>query len=73
MRKLDICGVRGLAYPWISNYLEKIYQYLQLNDEKSDLLRVTCGVPQGSMEKEIQISKRWFDNQTKIKIDNFEN
>lgn len=49
-------GVRGLAYPWISNYLENRYQYVQLNDEKSDLLRVTCGVPQGSKEKEIEIS-----------------
>lgn len=46
-RKLDRYGIRGTAYKWIKNYLDNRHQYVQLNDEQSDLLRVTCGVPQG--------------------------
>lgn len=33
----------GLKTTWIDNR----HQHVQLNDEQSDLLRVTCGVPQG--------------------------
>lgn len=49
MTKLERYGIRGIAYTWLKNYLDNRKQYVQLNDEKSDLLRITCGVPQGSV------------------------
>ena len=49
LNKLEKYGVRGIANSWIKSYLEDRYQYVQLNNVKSELERVTFGVPQGSV------------------------
>ena len=47
--KLSMYGVRGNSFDWIQSYLSGRHQYVQLNEVKSDLLHVNCGVPQGSI------------------------
>jgi len=47
--KLEKYGVRGLANKWIASYLENRNQYVQYQDTSSDLRKITCGVPQGSI------------------------
>ena len=49
LKKLDRYGIRGVANSWIKNYLDDRYQYVQINNERSELKKVTCGVPQGSV------------------------
>lgn len=49
MRKLERYGIRGKAYFWLKSYLDDRYQFVQINDVRSDLMKVTCGVPQGSV------------------------
>lgn len=44
--KLDRYGIRGLVYSWLWSYLEDRYQYICIN---SKLLKVNCGVTQGSV------------------------
>ena len=47
--KLEFYGIRGTALEWIKNYLTERKQYVFFNDKASDLLPITCGVPQGSI------------------------
>ena len=47
--KLEFYGVRGPAKVWLKNYLHNRKQFVQIDDCKSTLLNVTCGVPQGSI------------------------
>ena len=47
--KLEHYGIRGLAKDWVCSYLEKIRQYVCINDSNSECLDVKCGVPQGSI------------------------
>ncbi len=49
LNKLERYGIRGVAKSWIKNYLDDRFQYVQINNEQSELRRVTCGVPQGSV------------------------
>jgi len=49
LSKLLKYGIRGVAYDWFVSYLNGRKQYVKLNGTKSDLLPVTCGVPQGSI------------------------
>ena len=49
LNKLELYGVRGVAHKWITNYLKDRKQYVCLNEIKSNLCAVTCGVPQGSI------------------------
>ncbi len=49
MMKLERYGIRGKAYAWIKSYLHDIQQFVQINNVKSVLMKVTCGVPQGSV------------------------
>ncbi len=49
LNKLQTYGIRGIAYTWMKSYLKDRYQYVQLNNVKSNKLKVTCGVPQGSV------------------------
>ena len=49
MTKLMSYGIRGLPLQWFSSYLSNRYQYVYLQNEKSNLLNVTHGVPQGSI------------------------
>ena len=39
---------RGTQLAWFSDYLVNRYQYVKIGNVESDLLRITCGIPQGS-------------------------
>ena len=47
--KLNKIGIRGSASEWFHNYLSKRQQFVQIEKEKSTLLEVESGVPQGSI------------------------
>ena len=47
--KLEVYGVRGVASDWIADYLDNRQQYATVNGVRSDMYRVSCGVPQGSI------------------------
>jgi hypothetical protein len=47
--KLRYYGVNGTALTWFSNYLSNRTQFVEINDVKSDVLKITTGVPQGSI------------------------
>lgn len=47
--KLQKYGIRGQALTWLISYLNNRNQYVQIDQVKSKLLRVQCGVPQGSV------------------------
>lgn len=49
LRKLNRYGIRGVANSWLKQYLKNRTQYVQIKNNKSELMRVTCGVPQGSV------------------------
>jgi len=49
LKKLERYGIRGVAQRWISDYLRNRFQFVQFTNERSQLQRVTCGVPQGSV------------------------
>ena len=49
LQKLHLLGVRGVANSWLTSYLSKRMQYVEVCDCMSDLLQVKCGVPQGSV------------------------
>ena len=42
-------GIRGVAHNWISSYLSNRSQFVCYNEFHSDLLNISCGVPQGSI------------------------
>ena len=47
--KLNHYGIRGIANNWLQNYLANRQQYVQLENSKSSLKPIKCGVPQGSI------------------------
>ena len=47
--KLYNYGIRGVMHQWISNYLCNRQQFTIVNNVKSNLKTVTCGIPQGSV------------------------
>ena len=47
--KLSGYGVRGPVLAWITDFLTNRYQYVSINNEKSEQVPVTSGVPQGSV------------------------
>ena len=49
LKKLECYGIRGIAFSWLKNYIEKRKQFVSLNNVDSSLLDITCGVPQGSV------------------------
>ena len=49
LSKLEHYGIRGCALQWFRSYLCDRKQYVSVNGSNSDLLSVTCGVPQGSV------------------------
>jgi len=48
LKKLERYGIRGVAQRWIY-YLRNRFQFVQFINERSQLQRVTCEVPQGSV------------------------
>ena len=49
LSKLEHYGVRGCALEWFRSYLSDRKQYVSVNGSNSNLLSITCGVPQGSV------------------------
>ena len=49
LSKLEHYGVRGCALEWFRSYLSDRKQYVTVNGSNSNLLSITCGVPQGSV------------------------
>ena len=42
-------GIRGITYNWFVSYLANRHQFTSVDNVHSGLLKVTCGVPQGSV------------------------
>ena len=49
LSKLQIYGVRGVAFKWFESYLSQRKQYVTYNSTKSNKSTINCGVPQGSI------------------------
>ena len=49
IRKLEHYGIRGKANDWLNSYLQGREQFVQVDEHRSNLLNITCGVPQGSV------------------------
>ena len=47
--KLEHYGIRGCALEWFRSYLPERKQYFSVNGNKSNILSLTYGVPQGSV------------------------
>ena len=48
-KKLHFYGLRGVAQEWIQSYLENRKQFVSFNNCHSEILNVSCGVPQCSI------------------------
>ena len=49
LHKLNHYGVRGVALDWFRSYLSERNQFVKFQNTESELLKVPCGVPQGSV------------------------
>ena len=49
LSKLEQYGIRGIVLAWFKSYLSGRYQYVSMHGVNSNLLNVSCGVPQGSV------------------------
>ena len=49
LKKLEYYGVRGISNKWLASYLSNRKQFVSINDYKSNLADIKCGVPQGSI------------------------
>ena len=49
LSKLEHYGIRGCAFEWFRSYLSDRKKYVSVNGSNSNLLSITCGVPQGSV------------------------
>ena len=47
--KMEHYGIRGCGLEWFKAYLSNRKQYVSVNGSNSNLLPITCGVPQGSV------------------------
>ena len=48
-KNLHYYGLCGVAQEWIQSYLENRKQFVSFNNCHSEILNVSCGVPQGSI------------------------
>uniref|UniRef100_A0AAX7V8P7 Reverse transcriptase domain-containing protein n=1 Tax=Astatotilapia calliptera TaxID=8154 RepID=A0AAX7V8P7_ASTCA len=49
LKKLEKYGFRGVVLEWLKSYVGNRQQYVQINEYKSNLMDIACGVPQGSV------------------------
>src|SRR5260221_677851 len=49
IEKLENYGIRGVASKWITSYLKDRNQYVMVDNVKSSIKSIGCGVPQGSI------------------------
>lgn len=49
LKKLEFYGIRGAVLNWVTSYLYNRVQCTVVNNVKSDLEHISCGVPQGSV------------------------
>ena len=49
INKLSHYGIRGLPLKWFEDYLRGRYQFVQYGETVSMKMKITCGVPQGSV------------------------
>ena len=49
LTKLEHYGIRDMALEWFKSYLSNRKQYVSINGESSELMDISCGVPQGSV------------------------
>ena len=49
INKLEHYDIRGDALAWFLSYLSERHQFVSVNGVNSELLKITCGVPQGSV------------------------
>ena len=49
LAKLCHYGIRGSALDWFSSYLTNRKQFVTYNNERSELMNINCGLPQGSI------------------------
>ena len=49
LKKLHKYGIRGVVYDWFVSYLSERSQYVSFLNHNSSQLRISCGVPQGSI------------------------
>ena len=49
LQKLEHYGIRGKALDWFRSYLSGRSQYVVVNGHSSEILPITCGIPQGSV------------------------
>ena len=47
LKKLYQYGIRSATHKWFTSYLTGRTQYFAVDDKKSDIQKITCGVPQG--------------------------
>ena len=48
LAKMGYVGMSPNVIKWFRNYLSSRKQYVVLNGVKSDIMEVSCGIPQGS-------------------------
>ena len=49
LNKLQYYGIRGVAWNWVSSYLENRKQFVSVNNYNSSVMVINYGVPQGSV------------------------
>ena len=49
LKKLDHYGIRGVPNDWLKSYLSNRKQFVSFDDFNSNLMNISCGVPQGSI------------------------
>ena len=49
LNKIEFYGIRGAPLEWLRSYLSGRCQYVQYKNYMSDMMQITCGVPQGSV------------------------
>ena len=49
LQKMYHYGIRGVVHSWFTSYLSNRTQFTTVNGHSSTRVRVTCGVPQGSV------------------------